>query len=151
VDGSGEVIYDSGYALVGQIWDLNRFPILDTREALRACGTPTATTSSQPTPRCGNQVDVDHRRRLGDCRASFSQLRQRSHRPVADGHGAAGAGVTLLLREQNAATVERECKEQEARVSGIIRRHLLPRQIPMLPGWSLAVHYQPTRMQEGFP
>jgi hypothetical protein len=26
VDGNGQVVYDSGYALVGQSWDLNRFP-----------------------------------------------------------------------------------------------------------------------------
>jgi phosphoserine phosphatase RsbU/P len=59
------------------------------------------------------------------------------------------AGVTLLLREQNAALAEREHQEQEARVFRLMRQRMLPRQVPMIPGWSLAVHYQPAQEAGG--
>jgi serine phosphatase RsbU (regulator of sigma subunit) len=52
-------------------------------------------------------------------------------------------GIGLLLREQNAAMLERERTEQEARITNLIQQKLLPKQIPVLPGWGLAVSYLP--------
>jgi sigma-B regulation protein RsbU (phosphoserine phosphatase) len=39
--------------------------------------------------------------------------------------------------------VERERREQEKRVASMIRQRLLPKQVPMLSGWTLAVGYEP--------
>lgn len=52
-------------------------------------------------------------------------------------------GIALLIRTQNAETLERERLEQEQRVAGLIQQKVLPRALPMLPGWSLAVYHRP--------
>ena len=150
VDGGGQVLYDSGYALVGQSWDLNRFPDFghqggaarlqdaDGNDVIAAYATVPGTkwtliteddwaTAVRPFRNYGNALIV----------------------LLALGMVLPAVGVTLLLREQNAAMVGRQCKEQEARVSSMIRQRLLPRQVPMLPGWSLAVHYQPAQEAGG--
>lgn len=51
-------------------------------------------------------------------------------------------GVTALIRNQNAERLERERSEQEQRVAGLIQQRVLPRALPMLPGWSLAVYHK---------
>lgn len=52
-------------------------------------------------------------------------------------------GAAVLVRAQNADRLERERVEQEQRVAGLIRQKVLPRALPMLPGWSLAVYHRP--------
>lgn len=52
-------------------------------------------------------------------------------------------GLTLVTRSQNAEKLERERIEQEQRVAGLIQQRVLPRALPMLPGWSLAVYHKP--------
>ena len=52
-------------------------------------------------------------------------------------------GVTLFLRTQNAEMLERERIDQEQRVAGLIQQRVLPRALPMLPGWSLATYHKP--------
>jgi serine phosphatase RsbU (regulator of sigma subunit) len=55
-------------------------------------------------------------------------------------------GVVLLVRDQRAEARERERAEQETHVANLIQAMLLPRQTPTLPGWDIAIHYQPTRL-----
>jgi serine phosphatase RsbU (regulator of sigma subunit) len=150
VDGDGEVIYDSGYALVGQAWDLNRFPDFghqggvarlqdaDGNDVIAAYATVPGTRWTLITE--------------DDWAAAVRPFRSYGNALIVLlllGMVLPAAGVLILLREQNTAIVERERKEQEARVSSMIRKRLLPRQVPMLPGWSLAAHYQPAQEAGG--
>jgi len=53
--------------------------------------------------------------------------------------------VALLVRRQQEEALERERMEQELRLAERIQHSLLPRQLPRLPGWDVAVHYRPAR------
>ncbi len=57
--------------------------------------------------------------------------------------------VAQLVRQQQAEARERERMEQELRVARIIQQTLLPKEIPALPGWHLAAHWQPARAVGG--
>lgn len=52
-------------------------------------------------------------------------------------------GVALLLRQRNTDILQREQSDQGIRVASLIQRTLLPKQIPMVPGWSIKLHHQP--------
>ncbi len=53
--------------------------------------------------------------------------------------------VALLVRRQQLEAVQRERMEQELHLAERIQHSLLPRQLPDLPGWDVAVHYRPAR------
>jgi serine phosphatase RsbU (regulator of sigma subunit) len=53
--------------------------------------------------------------------------------------------VAQLVRERQAQAQERARLEQELRVARFIQQTLLPQELPALPGWELATHYQPAR------
>src|SRR5918911_2874430 len=53
--------------------------------------------------------------------------------------------IAQLVRERQAQALERERMEQELRVARFIQQTLLPQELPVLPGWELATHYQPAR------
>ena len=53
--------------------------------------------------------------------------------------------VAQLVRQQQAEAQERERIAQELRVARLIQQTLLPKELPVLPGWQLAAHYQPAR------
>lgn len=53
--------------------------------------------------------------------------------------------VAQLAQRQKIEARQRERLEQELRVARIIQETLLPREIPSLPDWGLAVHWQPAR------
>lgn len=53
--------------------------------------------------------------------------------------------VAQLVREQQQEAQSRERLEQELRVAQVIQQTLLPKELPSLPGWSLARYYQPAR------
>jgi serine phosphatase RsbU (regulator of sigma subunit)/anti-sigma regulatory factor (Ser/Thr protein kinase) len=57
--------------------------------------------------------------------------------------------VAQLVRQQQAEAQARERMEQELRVARLIQQTLLPKQVPELPGWEVAVHYQPARAVGG--
>lgn len=150
VDGSGQVIYDSGFALVGQLWDLSRFPDFGHQGGVARLQDPEgndviAAYATVPGTKWTLITEDDWATAVRPFRNFGNALLVL----LVLGMVLPAVGVTLLLREQNAAMVERECKEQEARVSSMIRQRLLPRQVPMLPGWSLAVHYQPAQEAGG--
>ncbi len=57
--------------------------------------------------------------------------------------------VAQLVQQQQAEAQARERMEQELRVARLIQQTLLPKQLPDIPGWRLAVHYQPARAVGG--
>jgi len=57
--------------------------------------------------------------------------------------------VAQLARQQQAEARERERLEQELRVARIIQQTLLPKELPDLPGWTVAAHWQPARAVSG--
>ena len=57
--------------------------------------------------------------------------------------------VAQLARQQQAEARERERMEQELRVARIIQQTLLPKELPDLPGWKVAAHWQPARAVSG--
>src|SRR6476620_11621522 len=57
--------------------------------------------------------------------------------------------VAQLVRQQQIEAQSRERMESELRVARLIQQTLLPRELPVLPGWSLARHYQPARAVGG--
>jgi serine phosphatase RsbU (regulator of sigma subunit)/anti-sigma regulatory factor (Ser/Thr protein kinase) len=57
--------------------------------------------------------------------------------------------VAQMVREQQAAALERERIEQELRVARLIQQTLLPKELPELPGWALSEYYMPARFVGG--
>jgi serine phosphatase RsbU (regulator of sigma subunit)/anti-sigma regulatory factor (Ser/Thr protein kinase) len=53
--------------------------------------------------------------------------------------------VAQLVRQQQEEIAERQRIEQELHVAQVIQRTLLPRDVPAIPGWRVARHYQPAR------
>src|SRR5205823_10342916 len=53
--------------------------------------------------------------------------------------------VAQLVREQQAEALAGERIAQELRVAHLIQQHFLPKELPQLPGWEVAVYYQPAR------
>jgi serine phosphatase RsbU (regulator of sigma subunit)/anti-sigma regulatory factor (Ser/Thr protein kinase) len=53
--------------------------------------------------------------------------------------------VAQLVREQQTQARLRERMEQELKIGRFIQQTLLPKELPTVPGWRLAVHYQPAR------
>ncbi len=57
--------------------------------------------------------------------------------------------VAQLVREQEAEARTRERLQQELQVARLIQQHFLPRDVPHLPGWEVAAHYEPARAVGG--
>ena len=57
--------------------------------------------------------------------------------------------VAQLARQQQAEARERERMAQELRVARVIQQTLLPKELPVLPGWNMAAHWQPARAVSG--
>lgn len=53
--------------------------------------------------------------------------------------------VAQMVQEQKSEVRERERIEQELRTAQDIQRSLLPKDIPLLPGWQIAPYYRPAR------
>src|SRR5919109_1318222 len=51
--------------------------------------------------------------------------------------------IAQLVRERQAQARERARLEQELSVARFIQQNFLPKELPVLPGWELATHYQP--------
>ncbi len=64
-------------------------------------------------------------------------------------HVAPTLRVAQLVRQQQAEVVERERMEYELRVAALIQQRFLPKQMPNLPRWKIAAHYQPAHMVGG--
>ena len=57
--------------------------------------------------------------------------------------------VAQMIREQQAALLERAHVNQELRVARLIQRTLLPKDVPTLTGWQISAYYQPARQVGG--
>lgn len=57
--------------------------------------------------------------------------------------------VAQLVRERQAKALEQERLEREMRFARLIQQALLPQEIPAMPGWRVAVHWQPARAVGG--
>lgn len=57
--------------------------------------------------------------------------------------------VAQLAYQQQVQARERERLEQELRVARFIQQNLLPRELPQMPGWKIAAHWQPAREVSG--
>lgn len=57
--------------------------------------------------------------------------------------------VAQLVRQRQAELQARERMEHELSVARLIQQTLLPKKLPDLPGWQIAVHYQPARAVGG--
>lgn len=57
--------------------------------------------------------------------------------------------VAQLVRQQQTEALARERIEQELRVARLIQQTLLPKDVPVLPGWQMAAAYQPARAVGG--
>jgi serine phosphatase RsbU (regulator of sigma subunit)/anti-sigma regulatory factor (Ser/Thr protein kinase) len=57
--------------------------------------------------------------------------------------------VAQLAHQQQIEARERERMENEMRVARVIQQTLLPKQVPTLPGWSIAAYWQPARAVSG--
>lgn len=57
--------------------------------------------------------------------------------------------VAQLVREKRAQDLERERIEQELHVARLIQQTLLPKELPLLPGWQISSYYQPARAVGG--
>jgi serine phosphatase RsbU (regulator of sigma subunit) len=57
--------------------------------------------------------------------------------------------VAQLVREQQAQARERERLAQELQIARQIQQEFLPKDLPALPGWQMAAHYQPARAVGG--
>lgn len=57
--------------------------------------------------------------------------------------------VAQLVLQQQREARERERIEQELRVARVIQQTLLPKEIPEIPGWSMAAHWLPARAVSG--
>lgn len=57
--------------------------------------------------------------------------------------------VAQLVREQQAEAKERERIDQELRVAALIQQTLLPKRLPVIPGWHVDAFYRPARAVGG--
>lgn len=57
--------------------------------------------------------------------------------------------VAQLVQQRQAEMLEKERMDQEMRLARLIQQTLLPQAPPDMPGWKLALHYQPARAVGG--
>ena len=158
VDGNGQILYDSGYGRIGETLDVGRLPKSNPPGGSAFAGQGGAGRTRDAE---GNDVVVAHAPVPGtrwtlvseDDWAAMTSTTRRYTRTLlillALGMVLPALGISLLVREQNKEILERERTGQETRVANLIQERLLPRQAPVLPGWSLAAHYQPARGSRG--
>ncbi len=158
VDGNGQILYDSGYGRVGEVMDVGNVYGAGRQRAgaLTGQGGAGRTRDAEgndivaayaPVPGTGwTLVSED------DWAAVTSATRRYATILLillVLGMVLPPLGMGLLVREKNAEMLERERTGQETRVANLIQQRLMPRQVPVLPGWSLAVHYQPATPARG--
>lgn len=84
-------------------------------------------------------------------RMSEQEYSSDDHRLLANlaAQAAPAVRVAQLVQEQQAEARERDRIEQEMQVAQLIQQQFLPRDLPQLPGWQIAAHYQPARAVGG--
>lgn len=145
VDGRGTVLYDSAYRKVGNVFQFSRLP-----------GYPADAGAGRMRDPEGNDIVAAYAAVPGtawtlvgedDWAAVTASTRRYARLLLAMLVLCAvlpSVGVALLVRQQSVELLERERAVQEARAANLIQRKLNPRQVPSLPGWELALRYQPS-------
>ena len=158
VDGNGQILYDSGYDRVGQAMGTKILPEMGVHRAGAFAGQGGAGRTRDDE---GHEVVVAYAPVPGtrwtlvsedDWVAVTSSTRRYASNlliVLALGMVLPALGMGLLVRDHNKEILERERTGQELRMANLIQERLLPRQTPVLPGWSLAVRYQPARDSRG--
>lgn len=150
VDGNGKILYDSGYTRFGDVMDMTRYAKAELR------GSADHTRDEQNNDIIEAYAEIpgtdwvlitedDWAIATDSFRRNFSVLVLL----LALGMILPTAGVALLLRGQRTEASEQDQIEQEARIMREIRQRIIPRQLPMVPGWDTAVYYQPTALVGG--
>jgi serine phosphatase RsbU (regulator of sigma subunit)/anti-sigma regulatory factor (Ser/Thr protein kinase) len=85
----------------------------------------------------------------GDLQVSIPVTRRDELGQLAHSFNTMSADLVRLVRQQQAEARERERIAQELRVARLVQTTLLPKELPTLPGWQLAAHYQPARQIGG--
>lgn len=158
VDGNGLILYDSGYGRVGEVMDAGSLPGSDAHRggAFAGQGGAGRTRDAEGHDVVAAYAPVPGTRWTliseDDWLAVTSTTRRYASNLLillALGMVLPVLGVGLLVRDHNKEMLEKERTGQELRVANLIQERLLPRQAPVLPGWSLAVHYQPAHENRG--
>ena len=85
----------------------------------------------------------------GDLSVTIPVTRRDEFGQLARSFNTMSAELVRLVRQQQAEARERERLAQELHVARLIQQTLLPKELPTLPGWQLAAHYQPARQVGG--
>lgn len=144
VDGNERILYDSGYDRIGEVMnvaELSGSSLQGGASRTRDAAGNDIVLAYAPVP--GTHWTLVTEDDWATVTSSTQQYARILMALLALGIVLPALGIGLLLREQNAAMLERERTEQGARVTNLIQEQLLPKQLPVLPGWSLAVSYQP--------
>ena len=158
LDGNGQILYDSGYSKVGMLMDVGSVygSALQRTGAIAGQGGAGRTRDAEghdvvaayaPVP--GTHWTLVSEDDWGAVTSTTRRYARILLILLALGMVLPPLGMGLWVREKNAQMLERERTGQETRVANLIQQRLLPRQVPVLPGWSLAVHYQPAPVARG--
>jgi serine phosphatase RsbU (regulator of sigma subunit) len=150
VDGNGTILYDSSYTRVGQQIDRSMFANKDmqgTALHTRDAAGNNIVLAYAPVP--GTDWTLVTEDDWASASRAFTRYAGILLGLLALGMVLSVAGVTLLLRGAHTEQQEQDQGEQETRIMRQIRQRIIPRQLPMLADWDLAVHYRPTRAVGG--
>lgn len=150
LDGNGKILYDSGYTRIGQTMIMTRYAQADlagTAEHTRDEENNDIIEAYAGVP--GTDWVLITEDDWGIATDSFRRNFTGLVVLLALGMLLPTFGVALLLRGQRAEATALDQAEQEARIMRQIRQRIIPRYLPMLPGWDTAVYYQPTAFVGG--
>ncbi|NPV06490.1 MAG: SpoIIE family protein phosphatase [Anaerolineae bacterium] len=146
VDSNGRILYDSSYAQVGAIFDARGLPA----GALQGIGGANQTYDSPgrsmvsayaPVPGTGWTLitEEDWATVTHDTRRYLDVLLIL----LAAGMTLPATGATLLMRQSHTDAQAQEQLAQARQVAGLAREALVPKHLPLLPGWKLAANHGP--------
>jgi serine phosphatase RsbU (regulator of sigma subunit) len=131
-----------GFVASGLFWALVAAPagvllgLLTTRSILRRIGRLVHVTARLADGDYSQRVPETISDEIGQLERQFNTMAQQLVESIAR---------QKLLVEQHVRIEERARMEQEMQTAGYIQRSLLPKEVPVLPGWQLVPFYQPAR------
>jgi serine phosphatase RsbU (regulator of sigma subunit) len=146
IDSSHEILYDSGSNQAGESVDGQWDPMVDFNEQPGAQHTRDmqnhdVVVAFTPIPETGWILVTED-----DWNILTSSIRGFVNNLMillALGMILPAGAITLLLRQRNLELMEREQIERESHVAYLIQNNILPKQVPVLPGWNIAVCHKP--------
>ena len=112
------------------------FGLITTRALVRRLRHLSSATTRFADGDFTQRVQVLRRDEVGQLEEQFNRMAEELVESMAQ---------RQTLAEQNARLEERARIEQELRTARLIQHSLLPKDVPMLPGWQIAPYYQPAR------